>query len=121
RRDRRQGRPRRRRSERRHLRRAGGHRRPAEAEVRALGAGQQDLRGRDPPDDRRADVQTARGLPRASAGRADPALSLTELAFASALEQAALVRLRQVSPLELVELYLERIERLDPQLNAYVT
>ena len=39
----------------------------------------------------------------------------------AALEQAALVRAGDVSPLELVELYLERIERLDPQLNAYVT
>ena len=44
-----------------------------------------------------------------------------ELAFAPALELAARVRAREVSPLELVDLYLERIERLDPQLNAYVT
>jgi amidase len=44
-----------------------------------------------------------------------------DLAFAPALEQAALVRTGDVSPLELVELYLERIERLDPKLNAYVT
>jgi Asp-tRNA(Asn)/Glu-tRNA(Gln) amidotransferase A subunit family amidase len=44
-----------------------------------------------------------------------------ELAFAPALEQAARVRAGDVSPLELVDLYLERIERLDPELNAYVT
>lgn len=44
-----------------------------------------------------------------------------ELAFAPALELAAKVRAREVSPPELVELYLARIERLDPQLNAYVT
>ena len=44
-----------------------------------------------------------------------------DLAFTPALDQAALVRAGDVSPLELVELYLERIERLDPQLNAYVT
>jgi len=44
-----------------------------------------------------------------------------ELPFASALELAAKVRDRDVSPLELVDLYLDRIERLDPQLNAYVT
>ena len=44
-----------------------------------------------------------------------------ELAFAPALEQAARVRAGDVSPLELVDLYLERIERLDPDLNAYVT
>ncbi|HUJ92883.1 MAG TPA: amidase [Gaiellaceae bacterium] len=44
-----------------------------------------------------------------------------ELAFASALELAARVRAREVSPVELVQLCLERIERLDPQLNAFVT
>jgi amidase len=44
-----------------------------------------------------------------------------ELAFAPALELAARVRAREVSPVELVELYLDRIERLDPQLNSYVT
>ena len=44
-----------------------------------------------------------------------------ELAFASALELAARVRAREVSPVELVRLCLERIERLDPQLNAFVT
>jgi amidase len=44
-----------------------------------------------------------------------------ELAFASALELAARVRARDVSPVDLVQLYLDRIERLDPQLNAYVT
>lgn len=44
-----------------------------------------------------------------------------ELAFAGVLDLAARVRAREVSPLELVDLYLERIEALDPQLNAYVT
>jgi amidase len=44
-----------------------------------------------------------------------------ELAFASALEQARLVRSREVSSESLVELYLERIARLDPTLNTYVT
>jgi amidase len=43
------------------------------------------------------------------------------LAFLTATEQADLVRRRQVSPVELVETYLERIERIDPELNAYVT
>jgi amidase len=46
---------------------------------------------------------------------------VAELAFASATEQAELVRRRKVSPVELFETYLERIERLDPELNAYVT
>ena len=44
-----------------------------------------------------------------------------ELAFAPALELAARVRAREVSPVELTQLYLDRIERLDPQLNAFVT
>ena len=44
-----------------------------------------------------------------------------ELAFASALELAAQLRAGTVSPVELVELYLDRIERLDPKLNSYVT
>jgi amidase len=42
-------------------------------------------------------------------------------AFLPALEQARLVREREVTPRELVEEYLARIERLDPELNAYVT
>jgi amidase len=42
-------------------------------------------------------------------------------AFLPALEQARLVREREVSPVELVEEYLARIDRLDPELNAYVT
>ena len=46
---------------------------------------------------------------------------MQELAFRSAVELAALVRAGAVTPVELVELYLERIERLDPQLNAFVT
>jgi amidase len=42
-----------------------------------------------------------------------------DLAFAGLFEQAELIRSGEVSSRELVELYLERIERLDPQLNAY--
>ena len=44
-----------------------------------------------------------------------------ELAFLSAVEQARLVRGREVSSEELVALSLERIERLDPLLNSFVT
>ena len=44
-----------------------------------------------------------------------------ELAFAPALHLAELVRKGEVSPLELAQLYLARIERLNPELNAYVT
>ena len=42
-----------------------------------------------------------------------------DLAFAGIARQAALVREGAVSSVELVELYLERIERIDPQLNSY--
>ncbi len=42
-----------------------------------------------------------------------------ELAFAGVARQAELVRSGEVSSRELVMLYLERIERLDPRLNAY--
>ena len=44
----------------------------------------------------------------------------TELAFAGIARQAELVRGGEVSSRELVELYLGRIERIDPKLNAYV-
>jgi amidase len=47
-------------------------------------------------------------------------MNSVDLAFLPATAQAELIRQRQVSPLELVELYLERIERLNPQLGAYV-
>jgi amidase len=40
--------------------------------------------------------------------------------FASALDQAAAVRSREVSSREITTAYLERIERLNPKLNAYV-
>jgi amidase len=43
-----------------------------------------------------------------------------DLAFTSATEQVALVREGQVSSRELVELYLDRIERFDEQLGSYV-
>src|SRR5918992_2558745 len=42
-----------------------------------------------------------------------------ELAFAGAARQADLVRRGEISSVELVELYLERIGRLDPELNAF--
>ncbi|MDJ0676739.1 MAG: amidase [Calothrix sp. MO_167.B42] len=44
-----------------------------------------------------------------------------DLAFTPALEQAQLIRDRQVSPLELVEVYLDRIQRLNPVLGSYFT
>ncbi|MCD6014940.1 MAG: amiB2 [Solirubrobacterales bacterium] len=44
-----------------------------------------------------------------------------DLAFAGIARQAQLIRDREVSSRELVELYLGRIERLDPRLNAFRT
>jgi amidase len=43
----------------------------------------------------------------------------SDLAFAGLAKQAALVRAGEVSSRELVELYLERIARIDPELNSY--
>jgi len=48
-------------------------------------------------------------------------MNAVDLAFTPALEQARLIRSREISPLELVELYLERIERLNPLLGSYFT
>jgi amidase len=42
-----------------------------------------------------------------------------DVAFAGAARIAEMVRAKEASPTELVDLYLERIERLDPKLNAY--
>jgi aspartyl-tRNA(Asn)/glutamyl-tRNA(Gln) amidotransferase subunit A len=47
-------------------------------------------------------------------------MSGEDLAFLSAVELAGLVRTKQISPVELVRLYLERIERLDGRLRAYI-
>lgn len=48
-------------------------------------------------------------------------MNRTDLAFTPALEQARLIREKLISPLELTELYLERIERLNPILGSYFT
>jgi amidase len=42
-----------------------------------------------------------------------------DIAFAGAARQAEMVRAGEVSATELVGLYLDRIQRLDPQLNAF--
>ena len=44
-----------------------------------------------------------------------------ELCWLSATDLAALIRRRKVSPVEVVDAVLDRIERLNPQINAYVT
>jgi amidase len=45
---------------------------------------------------------------------------MTDLAWLDATEQAALVRRGEISPKELVESAIERIERLNPQLDAVI-
>jgi amidase len=54
--------------------------------------------------------------------REEPTVTSTdlELAYTPATEQARLIRDGEVSSRELVELYLDRIERLDGQLGSYV-
>lgn len=42
-----------------------------------------------------------------------------DVAFAGAAKQAEMVRAGEVSPTELVRFHLDRIERLDPELNAF--
>ena len=42
-----------------------------------------------------------------------------DVAFAGAARQAEMVRAGEIAPSELVRLYLERIARLDPQLNVF--
>ena len=44
-----------------------------------------------------------------------------DVAFLGARRLGALVRERKVSPVEIVRLYLDRIERLDSRLRAYIT
>lgn len=47
--------------------------------------------------------------------------SAQELEFASVEALSALLAKKQVSPVELAQLYLSRIERLNPKLNAFIT
>ena len=48
-------------------------------------------------------------------------MNAAELAFAGPLRQAELIREGEISPRDLVQLYLDRIERIDPQVNAFRT
>ena len=48
-------------------------------------------------------------------------MNKVDLAFTPALAQAELIRSKQISPLELTEVYLERIQKLDSQLGSYFT
>jgi amidase len=44
---------------------------------------------------------------------------MSDIAFAGATRQAEMVKAGDVTPSELVDLYLERIERFDPELNSF--
>ena len=48
-------------------------------------------------------------------------MDITQLAFANLVDVAELVKTRQVSPVELTEMMLARVEEISPKLNAYVT
>ncbi len=48
-------------------------------------------------------------------------MATNALCWLSASELAALIRRKKVSPVEVVEAVLDRIDRLNPRLNAYVT
>ena len=50
-----------------------------------------------------------------------PAAQSTDVAFAGAARQAQLIASGELGSRELVELYLGRIERIDPQVNAFRT
>jgi amidase len=42
-----------------------------------------------------------------------------DLAFTPALDQARLIRHKEISPIELVQVYLDRIQQLDPELGSF--
>jgi aspartyl-tRNA(Asn)/glutamyl-tRNA(Gln) amidotransferase subunit A len=44
-----------------------------------------------------------------------------ELIYSDATKLADLIRTKQVSPVEVVQAHLDRIEAVDPQVNAIVT
>src|SRR5258708_2639517 len=44
-----------------------------------------------------------------------------DLCFLSIAQAGQLIAARKLSPIELVDAYLDRIERIDPQIHAYVT
>jgi Asp-tRNA(Asn)/Glu-tRNA(Gln) amidotransferase A subunit family amidase len=48
-------------------------------------------------------------------------MEATELCFTPATELSRLIRTKELSPVELADAVLERIERLNPLLNAYLT
>jgi Asp-tRNA(Asn)/Glu-tRNA(Gln) amidotransferase A subunit family amidase len=47
--------------------------------------------------------------------------STDDLCYVSAVDLAARISARKVSPVEVIDALAERIKRLNPKLNAYVT
>lgn len=58
---------------------------------------------------------------KSSVAAAKKSVLTSDLSFASIEELSALLALRQVSPVELAKLFLDRIERHNASLNAYLT
>jgi amidase len=50
-----------------------------------------------------------------------PSVNTTELCFTPATELAGMIRGKKISPLELTQAVLDRIETLNPKINAYCT
>ena len=48
-------------------------------------------------------------------------MKVTELCFLSASEMAAAVKKKKLSPVEIVDAHLARIEKVNPKVNAYCT
>ena len=48
-------------------------------------------------------------------------MNKTDIPFLSATELASHIREKDISPVEAVKAYLERIEQVDPKLNSYIT
>ena len=48
-------------------------------------------------------------------------MATKDIAFLSATELGSAIKSREISPSEAVEAYLNRIERIDPQVNSYIT
>ena len=48
-------------------------------------------------------------------------MNLTDIAYLSATETARAVKAKELSPIDAVQAYLERIDRLDSRLAAYIT
>jgi aspartyl-tRNA(Asn)/glutamyl-tRNA(Gln) amidotransferase subunit A len=48
-------------------------------------------------------------------------MAASEISFKSAAELAALIKARKLSPVEVVRAYLDRIEAVNPKVNAFIT